>query len=572
MVDVTQQKPWLSQYPSWLPPEIGVEYRNTTDMLAATVRRNPAAPAIHYFDRTLSFGELDEMASAFAAALLRRGFQRGDRAGLYLQNVPQFAIAAAGVWKAGGIIMPLNPMLRDRELHHYLTDSGARVVVCLESLYQTVRAGSEGTPLETVITTSELEFLDNGSSPAFLSGSRRISCEGAIDFMTVLEEGRGRQVPPPSLGPDDVAILTYTSGTTGPPKGAMNTHGNVVFSSTVLREWMQLGDQDVIAGLAPLFHITGLIAHVTLSMLCGSPLALFYRFDATEALRLIEQRRATFTVAAITAYIALLDSPEIGQHDLSSLQKAYSGGAPVSPATVDRFQEATGILIHNIYGLTETTSPSHATPLGAQGPVDPDSGALAVGVPICNTLCRIADAETGAALPFGEVGEILTRGPQVVPGYWQKPEESAHAIRDGWLYTGDVGKMDAQGWVYIVDRTKDMIIASGYKVWPREVEDVLYQHPLVREACVVGVPDPYRGETVKAFVSLRWGQEGAATPEELIQFCRQRMAAYKYPRAVEIVEEVPKTLTGKILRREMRERELRRREQQGEVTADGKDT
>jgi long-chain acyl-CoA synthetase len=552
------ERPWLRQYLDWLPHEIQPAYANAVEMFAATVRRNPTGPAIHYFDRTFSFQEVDDLSSGFAAALIARGFQRGDRIGVYLQNVPQFAVVVAGAWKAGGVVVPLNPMLKERELRYYFADAGARFIVCLESLYPEVTAARADTTLEHVITTSELDFLDPSAIPDLLSGSTHADCADAIDLITFINEGRNTHVPDPRLGPDNVAILTYTSGTTGPSKGAMNTHGNVVFSSTVYQTWMRLGEGDVIAGLAPLFHITGLISHLTVSMLAGIPLVLFYRFDPAEALRAIERWKATFTVASITAFIALLDNAEIRQRDLRSLTKAYSGGAPVSAATVERFREATGLYIHNIYGLTETTSPSHATPLGEEAPVDPESGALAVGVPVCNTLCRIVDPETKRELPIGEIGELNTRGPQVVPGYWHKPEESAHAIRDGWLHTGDVGRMDENGWFYVVDRTKDMIIASGFKVWPREVEDVLYQHRAVREAAVVGVPDAYRGETVKAFVSLRSDAESSVTPDELIAFCRARMAAYKYPRAVEIVDEVPKTLTGKVLRRE-----LRRREQEG---------
>lgn len=411
------------------------------------------------------------------------------------------------------------------------------------------------TSLERVITTSELEFLDPGDIPSLLRASQRTPCREAIDFMAMIQEGAGGGVEDPQLEPDDVAFLTYTSGTTGPAKGAMNTHGNVVFNSAVLRAWLRLGEQDIIAGLAPLFHITGLVAHLTLGMLAGIPVILFYRFDPAEALRLIEGWKATFAAAAITAFIALMESRDIGRRNLASLTKVYSGGAPVSPATVERFRKATGTYIHNIYGLTETTSPSHGVPLGTEAPVDPDTGALSVGVPICNTLVRVVDPSSLQDLPPGRIGEIVTKGPMVVPGYWRKPEESSHAIREGWLHTGDVGKMDERGWFYLVDRTKDMIIASGYKVWPREVEDILYQHPAVREACVIGVPDPYRGETVKAFVSLRSQVQGDTSPEDLIQFCKDRLAAYKYPRSVEIVDDLPKTQTGKILRREMRERE-----------------
>ena len=567
MVDITATRPWLAQYPAWLPSEITVEHRNASAMFAAAVRRNPTGAAIHYFDQSLTLGELDALSTAFAAALIARGFQRGDRIGVYLQNVPQFPIAMVGAWKAGGSIVPLNPMLRERELRYYLSDAGARFIVCLESLYPTVMAVRTDTPLEHVITTSELEFLDGVARPGLLAGVERTRCEGATDFMAFVREGGNTSVPDPQLAPDDIAILTYTSGTTGPSKGAMNTHGNVVFNSAVYQTWMRLDDGDVIAGLAPLFHVTGLIGHLTAAMLAGIPVVLFYRFDAAEALRLIERWKATLSIAAITAFIAMLESPDMQRRDLSSLRAVYSGGAPVSPATVQRFREATGLYIHNAYGLTETTSPSHLVPLGVEAPVDPDTGALAVGIPVPNTLCRIVDPESKRDLPPGEVGEIATKGPQVVPGYWQKPAETAHAIRDGWLYTGDVGKMDADGWFYIVDRTKDMIIASGYKVWPREVEDVLYQHPAVREAAVVGVPDPYRGETVKAFISLRAGMEGRVTPEELVQFCRARMAAYKYPRSVEILDEVPKNLSGKVLRRELRDRAMHEQEGGGNARA-----
>jgi len=258
---------------------------------------------------------------------------------------------------------------------------------------------------------------------------------------------------------------------------------------------------------------------------------------------------ATFTVGAITAFIALMNDPSWDGRDLSSLTKVYSGGAPIAPATIERFQREAGAYIHNIYGLTETTSPSHGVPMGAQAPVDPSSGALSVGVPIFNTVVQVVD-EDGKEVPPGEYGEFVTSGPQVVAGYWNKPEETEHALPGRHLHTGDIGFMDEQGWFYVVDRKKDMIIASGYKVWPREVESVLYQHPAVREAAVVGIPDEYRGETVKAFVSLRPGE--SASESDLISFCKERMAAYKYPRSIEFVDELPKTVTGKILHRELR--------------------
>jgi long-chain acyl-CoA synthetase len=330
----------------------------------------------------------------------------------------------------------------------------------------------------------------------------------------------------------------------------MNTHANVVFNAQVYRDWMHLGDDDSVLAIAPLFHITGLIGHVAVAMLAPMPLLLFHRFDPGVALDLIERHRPTFTIGAITAFIALLNHRSAADRDLSSLVKAYSGGAPIAPATVEAFEERFGAYVHNAYGLTETTSPSHLVPFGSRAPVDPDSGALSVGVPVFGTHVAVVD-DDGRELPPGEIGEFLTSGPQVVPGYWHKPEETAHALPGGALRTGDVGFMDERGWFYLVDRKKDQINAAGFKVWPREVEDVLYGHAAVREAAVVGVPDEYRGETVKAFVSLKDGAE--AKEAELIAFCRERMAAYKYPRSVEFVDELPKTATGKILRRELRD-------------------
>jgi len=280
------------------------------------------------------------------------------------------------------------------------------------------------------------------------------------------------------------------------------------------------------------------------------PLVLGYRFDAATVLELIEKYRVTFTIGSITVFVALMNEPSIKDRDVSSMKKVYTGGQPVPPSVVDEFERQTGAYIHVAYGLTESTSPSHFVPLDRRSPVDEGSGALAVGVPIFNTMASVLD-EQGHEVAPGEVGEICLAGPQMVPGYWQKPEETAHAFHDGWFHTGDVGVMDSAGWFYVVDRKKDMINASGFKVWPREVEDVLYMHAAVREAAVVGVADAYRGETVKAFVSLKPGQ--AVSEGELQQFCKSRMASYKYPRSIEFLDELPKTVTGKILRRELRD-------------------
>jgi long-chain acyl-CoA synthetase len=550
-----EARPWLKHYPSDIEPDITSQFSSGLELFLETAKTKPDLAAIYYFDRPMSFSELDRASSALAAALKERDVRHGDRIALFLQNIPQFLIGMYGAWKVGAIVVPCNPMFKQQELEYQLNDSGAKGLICLESLYGTVACDAvSNTKVEFVITTNELDYAGIAPVPALLRASRKQWFDKTLDMLELLAQFDGASIEFASLAPQDIAFLTYTSGTTGRPKGAMNTHANVVFNATVYQRWMRLTSDDVVIGVAPFFHITGLIAHLAVAALAGMPIIMFYRFDPAEMLRLIEKWHGSFTVAAITVYIALLNHPDIRTRNLASFRKAYSGGAPVSPAIVENFEKVTGAYVHNVYGLTETTSPSHAVPLGERAPVDPDSGALAVGVPVPNTTCRVVDVATGQDLPPGEVGELITKGPEIVAGYWEKPEETAHAIRDSYLYTGDVAKMDKEGWFYLVDRKKDMIIASGYKVWPREVEDVLYQHPAVREAGVVGAPDPYRGETVIAYVALKNGFEGKVTPEELIEFCKQRLANYKYPRQIEIMEELPKTPTGKFLRRELRDK------------------
>jgi long-chain acyl-CoA synthetase len=548
-------RPWLKHYPTWVSADLSLPYNNGLEMFQHTASTLPDQAAVYYFDQIITFGEVDRQSTTLATAILEQGIQRGDRIALFMQNIPQFLIAVYGIWKAGGIVVLCSPMFKHKELEYHLKDSGARGLICLEALYLNVAAETIGnTAIQFVITTNELDYLGNQPIPAILQNSKKSRCAGTLDWEKLLDQYTGKTITLPDLGPDDIAFLTYTSGTTGQPKGAMNTHGNLVYNAQVFKTWMQLDRSDVVIGVAPFFHITGLIAHIAVAALVGLPIITFYRFEAGEMLRLVEKWHGSFTVAAITVYIALLNFPDLPKFDLSSMKKLFSGGAPVSPFIVDDFYRASGAYIHNIYGLTETTSPSHAVPLGEKSPVDPDSGALSIGLPVPGTISRVVDLATGEDLPVGEVGELIIKGPQIVPGYWHKPEESANAIRDTYLYTGDVAKMDHEGWYYLVDRKKDMIIASGFKVWPREVEDVLYQHPAVREAGVVGVADAYRGETVKAFVALKPGYEQNVTPEELIAFCKERMASYKYPREIEFLDELPKTLTGKYLRRELRSR------------------
>jgi long-chain acyl-CoA synthetase len=550
-VSAYAERPWLALYGDDSPANITPEYGTMLELFQASVARDPDAVAIRYFDGAFSMSELDAASDALAVGLVENGFAPGDRIAVYVQNNPAFVIGLIAAWKAGGAAVAINPMNKARELTYLLADSGATALLCLDELYDAVARGvidSGGTQVTTVITCSPLDGQTR-DDPRLFAGVTRIRHEGTLDLTELVERHAGGKPEPVSPEPSDVAVLTYTSGTTGVPKGALNTHSTMAFNAQTYRDWMGLTPSDGVLGVAPLFHITGLIGHMAVALLVPCPLVLAHRFHPEVVIDAIREHRPTFTVGAITVFISLSGVEGVSKEDFASFRAIYSGGAPIAPAVTDQFLARTGLYIHNIYGLTETNSPSHAVPMNVMAPVDPNSGALSIGVPVFNTVVRILD-ENGNEVPVGEIGEIATSGPQVVPGYWNKPEATAASLPAGELRTGDVGFMDEQGWFYLVDRKKDMINAAGYKVWPREVEDVLYGHPAVREAAVVGVPDEYRGETVKAFVSLKPGS--SATPEELIEYCKAHMAAYKYPRSIELIDELPKTTTGKILRRELR--------------------
>ena len=422
------QRPWLDLYRG-VRPELTPASDTALAMFRATLARNADAPLVYYFDRSLSGADCDAMSDALAVGLQERGVEAGDRVAVYLQNVPQVLLAVLAIWKVGAVVVPCNPMLRERELGKILRSSGCLAMICQEDLYADVgRAALPATAVRHTITTSPLEFLDFAKPlPTVLAGMRRNRHTDTTDMLEIIARHAGERPRAVELTGDDVAFMVHTSGTTGDAKGAMNTHRNVVFATSVYEAWVGLTDKDVILGLAPLFHVTGLIGHVTLAVLTGSPLVLFYRFEANEACRLAALHRATFTVSSITAYIALLNSDVLAKYDLSSLTKLYTGGAPTPATVLEDWHGRTGVRIQPMYGLTEATSPTHMTPHGAIPPIDPHTGAMSVGVPVCNTHVRvITDAGTEAGPR--EIGEFVIAGPQIVPGYWQKPEETAKSL------------------------------------------------------------------------------------------------------------------------------------------------
>ena len=542
-------RPWLALYADGQPHELEVPWRSMLEVIAHNAGTHGDLPLIKYFDGVITYREFDQITDALACGLAAHGIEPGDRVAVMTQNNPQFMIAMAGIWKAGATMVSVNPMNREREVTYIANDSGAKAIICLEDIYRDVIAKIvDTTPLEVLITTSELGYQTRNDDRVF-SDAVQDTPDRTENLEAIIAEYRGQQPPEHRLTQDDIAVITYTSGTTGEPKGATNTHGNVLHNSQVYLRWMDL-EGDVIFAVAPLFHITGMIGHATVAMYGPVTVVLGHRFSPHASLDLIAEHGCTFTVGSITVFIALMNTTGLDAGKLETLTKVYSGGAAIPPAVLERFRSFSGgSYIHNAYGLTESTSPTHLVPLGTEAPVDEHSGAVSVGVPVQGTIVRVLDEE-GIPVPVGQVGEFESRGPGIVPAYWGKPEETEKSIPGGALRTGDVGFMNEDGWFFLVDRKKDMINASGYKVWPREVEDVLYTHPDVREAAVVGIPDEYRGETVKAVVSLNAGAQ--VTPPELTAYCKERMAAYKYPRLVEIVQELPKNASGKILRRELR--------------------
>lgn len=552
MKDAYDSKPWLNTYPDWFVPALPDNPETVLDKFERIAASEPDIVCIHYFDISFSYGQIREMAAALGAGLADKGLAPGDRMLIVMQNIPQAVIASLAAWMRRVTVVPVNPMYTAREIDHLLTDSGAGIIICEDLLYEKAVAPIAGN--RPVITTSPLDLIGNHKiMPQQLRGIEKQIFDQTIDFFELVKKKAGKSPEPTPAHADDLAYLVYTSGTTGPPKGAMVSHANIDHTCCIYESACRLDRSDVVLGVAPLFHITGIVAHQAIAFHLGTAMVLHNRFDPGDVLGLIEKYRVTFTVASITVYIALLNHPDQKRYNITHFQKAYSGGAPVAPGTVKKFRQVMGLKIYNVYGLTESTSPATITPLGEQGPVDEESGALSVGLVVPGLEAWIVDVnDPDKILAPGREGELVLRGPSIVSGYWQKPEETAKAIQDGRFYTGDVAKIDDRGWCYIVDRKKDLINVSGFKVWPRDVEDVLYQHPGVREAAVVGVADEYRGETVKAFVSLNHEYSGAVTSEELIGFCKERMAAYKYPRVIEIIDQLPKTPTGKILRRQLR--------------------
>ena len=548
-----QERRWTARYPRAVREAATTRQSSLVEAWRERVRREPDARATAYFDGTMTVREVDEATDALAAAYRDLGTGRGDRVGICLQNIPQFALSLLALWKLGATALALNPMYRGQELRALVDDSGAVGIICADHDAAATARTLAGGPVRWLVSTSPLDFQHRDDPRVFSSAERLRDPVPPFrhrDLRDLVGEFRGSTVEPLDLTPDDVALLTYTSGTTGPPKGAMNTHGNLLAVTSTYAAWIDLRPGDAVFAMAPLFHITGSVINATIALLHDAVLVMTGRFHPEVAIEAFVEHGVTFTVGSITAFNAIYQVPHASREHFASMRSVYSGGAPIPPSTVDRFRERFGIYIHNVYGMTETSSATIAVPLGAAAPVHEPSGTLSIGVPLPGLDVRVVDAADRSVAP-GEQGELVLRGPQVVPGYWRRPEATAATMPRGWLHTGDGAIMDEEGWVYLVDRLKDQINTSGYKVWPREVEDALYAHPAVHEVAVVGRHDDYRGEAVVAYVSFKAGQ--SATEAELTAFSRERLAAYKCPREIHVVPDLPKTQTGKIRRNVLRD-------------------
>jgi long-chain acyl-CoA synthetase len=532
---MSDKKKWLDLYPETVAKDLEIPKKSLPEMLEETVAKYPDNKALSFFGRKFTYRELQGGVLGFAAALQSKGVQKGDRVAIMLPNCPQYVMSYYGILSAGGIVTQINPMLVERELDHILNDSGTETIIVLDALYPKVKNVQENTKVKNVIVVSLQPSGQNfGSDYTFES------------FMA----SSTQSFTPVAIEPEhDVAILQYTGGTTGRSKGAMLTHRNIYANVSQCYEFFKDEmnfAQEKILTVIPLFHVFGMTSCMNLSVFTASESIMLPRFELEEVLNTIKQEQPSIFPGVPTMYVAITNHPNAEKFGIDSIKTCNSGSAPMPVELMKEFEGKTGSKILEGYGLSEASPTTHCNPHFA----DRKPGSVGIGVP--STDYKVVDLADGEnEVPVGELGEIIIKGPQVMKGYWNMPEETAQTLRNGWLYTGDIGRVDEDGYLYIVDRKKDMIIASGYNIYPRDVEEVLYEHPAVQEAVVIGVPDPYRGETVKAVIVKKAGK--ATTEEEMVHYCKENMAAYRVPSIIEFREELPKTAVGKILRRALRD-------------------
>lgn len=551
---------WLDLYPEEISKNVSYEEIPIQEYLTRAYEIAPEQTAIHFMGKDISYKEFYESSLKFANYLRAIGIEKGDRVAIMMPNCPQSAIAFYGTLYSGAIVVQTNPLYTERELKYQLVNSGAKVIVALDLLFPRINRIVKETALEHIIVTSIKDYLPfpkNFIYPFMQKREQKISIKvqhrGMYHlFPEVMKVASSTPIRTDFNFNEDVALLQYTGGTTGPPKGVMLTHKNLVSNTAMCKQWLYKSEEEkeIVLGMLPFFHVYGMTTVLVLTVMMSNKMVLMPKPDMNQALKIIEKQRPTLFPGAPTMYIGLLNHPNIRKYDLSSITACISGSATLPVEVKERFERITGGKIVEGYGLTETSPVTHANFIWASSEHN-EKGSI--GVPWPSTDACILGPETSHPLAPGEVGEIAIKGPQVMKSYWEMPEATERSFRDGWLLTGDLGYMDKKGRFYIVDRKKDMIIASGFNIYPREVEEVLYEHESILECVVVGVPDPYRGETVKAFIVLKDGE--SVTEEALDKHCRVHLASFKTPRIYEFRKELPKTAVGKILRRVLIEEE-----------------
>jgi len=530
--------------------------RTLMDVLAESAKQRPSHPALLFQGKAISYGKLEHLSSVFAAALVKLGVKPGDRVALLLPNCPQIILSFFGTWEAGGTVVPLNPLYTERELEYALRESGAETIIVLTPFYKKVKAIQSNTRLRNVIATNIKEYLPPVKRMLFTllkekkDGHRIALQTGDFWLQNLLMKNRRLPQEYPQTKPSDPAVLLFSGGTTGTPKAALGTHHGLFIAGTQIRTWfgkLLVEWDDIIMLNMPLFHAYGLAGVLATGLVGHNKFALIPNpRDLNDLLTTIQEVKPAFLPGVPTLFNALLNHPKVksGQVDMTSLKLCISGASSLMAETKERFERLTGGRIVEAYAMTESMLGCTVSPV--LGLYKPGS----IGIPLPDVEIRIVDVETGQTdLEAGQVGEILLRAPQIMQGYWNNPEETANILRDGWLYTGDIGYQDEDGYAFIVDRKKDLIKPGGFQVWPREVEEVIATHPAVIEVCVAGIPDAHYVEAVKAWIVLRPDQQVSGS--ELRAYCRKKLAGYKVPKFVEICESLPKSTVGKILKREL---------------------
>ncbi|MGG3478879.1 long-chain-fatty-acid--CoA ligase [Peribacillus frigoritolerans] len=555
-------KPWQAIYPEQIPAVLSYEDKPLYSFLKESAEEFPDKVSIHFQGKELTFREVHESALKFAAYLKSIGLQKGERVAVMLPNCPQGVIGFFGILMAGGVVVQTNPTYTERELEYQMKDSGAKMILVLDILFPRVSAVASRTDIEHIIVTAIKEYLPFPKNLIYPFIQKKqygivinVEHEGNHHlFSEIMKRKITEEVDTVPIDVNnDLALLQYTGGTTGFPKGVMLTHKNLLANTKMCNAWLyknKRGEERILA-ILPFFHVYGMTTVLVLSVMEGNTMIIMPKFDVEATLKTIQKQKPTMFPGAPTMYIGLLNHPDIAKYDLSSINACISGSASLPLEVQEQFEKITGGKLVEGYGLSETSPVTHANFIWDQPRVKGS-----VGLPWPDTDSVILSLESNEELPPNEIGEIAIKGPQVMKGYWNRPDETEKTFKNGWLLTGDLGYMDEQGFFYVVERKKDTIIAGGFNIYPREVEEVLYEHEAIQEVVVAGIPDPYRGETVKAYVVLK--KNARVTEEELNEFARKNLASYKVPRSYEFRDELPKTTIGKILRRVLIEEEKKK--------------